>query len=365
MPVRYLWTPWDVDDEGTNTWPADFRTIEESYRDDLSNRSTHNVHSLAGIGRLALVEGPAPYISDHLAVGGVVNVGGTLTEARGWVEANTHRRAKEFLTHFETVLAHLRNHDPSDKLSLLSRFLPDQTIRGKTSQRRGTFTETWTGTDGDPWPSVWTTTELDTLDVQTPPITETIDIQSNEGRAAGPVGGQFKNSGFTFAYNGDEATDMNVKATNVSAGTTNDGPAVRIENGGGYDTFYYFRNRSLSGNDTRLYKVIDEVRTEELSDSQVQITPSRDYRLVVENDGSGDPVLDGTVWATVNTEPGTPTFSHTDTEVDAITGSGFGGLYDVIQRNSVVTWDDFEMTNNDGGGTVPKRRRLGLTGVGG
>ncbi len=364
MPERYLWTPWDVDEEGTRTWPTDFQTIQNAYKASASDRSTHNLHSLADVGRLVVVSGPADFVADHVAVPGVISLGDTLVAARGWVEANLHRRAKEFLTHFESVLAPLRNQDVRSKTQLLTRFLPDQLMRGKTSRRTGTFTETWTGTNGDPWPSVWTNTELDTLDATNPPLVETIDIQSNRGSAAGPVGGLSRRIGFTFAYNGDEATNMNVKVTNVSAGSERDGPAVRIENGGGFDTFYYFNNRSVAGDDTRLFKVIDETRTEEASNSLARVLPSREYRLVVENDGSGDPALDGTVWASAASEPGTPTFSHTDTEVDAITGSGFGGMYDVIERDAVVTWDDFEMTNNDGAAAVKVRRRLGTLGVG-
>ncbi len=363
MAERYLWTPWDVDDEGTNTWPTDFHAIQDRYKADPSRRSTHNVHSLKGIGRLVVIEGPPAYIADHLVVPGVVDIGETLTSVKGWVEANVHSRAKEFLTHFETVMAPLRKSNPLDRAGLLTRFLPNQVLRGKTSQSRGTFNETWTGTDGDPWPSDWTITEMDSLDVLGAGAggDETIEIQSNEGAADGPAGGLSRGSGFTMAYNGDEATDMNVAVKTVERGTG--GPVVRIENGGGFDTFYYTITRSQSGNDTRGYKVLDEVRTEEYSDGHLNNIDPRWQRLVVENDGSGDPALDYTEWT--GTEPGTPSVSYTDTEVDAITGSGFGGIYERLTRNATRTYDDFEMTNNDAPSGAPRRRRnLSSLGVG-
>lgn len=363
MVERYLWTPWDVGSDGTNTWPTDFHRLQDDYQADPSEHSTHNVHSLKGIGRLVLVTGPGDYVADHLTVPGVLDIGSTLTSARAWIEANTHRRAKELLSHFEAVLAPLRKQDPLDKGALLSRFLPDQGRRGLTSRRRGTFTETWTGTDGDPWPADWTNTQLDSLDVFSGGAIATFEIQSNEGAADGPVGSVNRGSGYTMAYNGDEATDMNVACITVERRIG--GPAVRIENGGGFDTFYYVNTYNQFGNDTRGYKVIDETRSEEFSSGQGNNTDPRWQRLVVENDGSGDPALDYTEWLNSVSEPGTPTVSHTDTEVDAITGSGFGGIYDVIARDATITYDDFEMTNNDApAGAVRRRRNLGLTGVG-
>ena len=267
------------------------------------------------------------------------------------------------MSHFERVLAELRRIPSRNLTSMLTRFLPDQISRPKTSQRTGTFTETWTGSDGDPWPSHWTATELDTLDLSgSKPIAVTIDINSsNQGEYAGPVGGALKRIGYTFAYNGDTAVDMNAKLDYILHQSF-DGPAVRIEAGGGYDSFYWLENRGQSGDDTRLYKIIDETRTQLATSSKNAQSEPYSMRLVVENDGSGDPALDGKAWS--GTEPGTPDISHTDTEIDAITGSGHGGFYGTPRRDTASTVENFEFTNNDAPVTGNTRRNFSSLGVG-
>ncbi len=365
MAERYFWTPWDVDDQGTLVWPRDFETIQRQWKSDPSPQSTHSIHSIDGIGRLIVVSGPDGYVADHESIPEVVDLGDTLTRARAWIETGAHRRAREFLSHFEKTMAPLRKVDPSDKTSLLARFLPDQLTGRKTSGRRGTFNETWTGTDDDPWPSVWTTTLMDTLDrFGGVPSDYDRDILSNAGRVAVSTGGALRQAGATHTYTDEQATDMNVAFKTVERRVS--GPAVRTEVGGGFDSFYYAVTHNLSGHDTRMYRVVDESRSEIASANHGNNTDPRWQRLVIENDGSGDPALDYTEWLTTVSEPGTPTLSHTDTDASAITGSGHSGIFDNVRRSWTSRYDDFEFTDNDapGGGTAPVRRNLGSLGVG-
>ncbi len=361
--TRYFWTPWDIDPSGTRTWPADFNRIQEEWKLDSSYRQTNSVHSIDNAGRIIVVSGPPAYVADHMSVPETIAIGSGLKMAWAWVEAGRHPRAREFASHFDQALAVHRKVPRSSMPAMLARFMPDQVVRQKTSQRSGTFTETWTGSDGDPWPSHWTNTELDTLDLLgTKPVAVTIDINaSNQGEYAGPSGGALKRIGYTFAYNGETAIDMNVTA-HYAARSEMDGPAVRIEVGSGHDTFYYLQNRAQYGDDTRLFKIIDETRTQIATSSRGSVAAPHDMRLVIENDGSGDPAMDGKIWS--GTEPGTPDISHTDTEIDAITGSGYGGIYGAPTRNLTTTVDDFQFTNNDLPVAGVKRRNLSSLGVG-
>lgn len=363
---RYLWTPWDVGSDGTNTWPSDFHSIQDSYKAATSRRSTQNVHSLKGIGRLVVIEGPSAYIADHMTVPGVVDLGDTLTSARGWVEADASGRAKEFLAHFEKVLAPKRKQNPRDKSALLTRFLPDQLRKRGPAWKRGTETENFTGTDGDAYPSTVTATEMDTLDFVTSGGTFTLEIFNNAASAVGFVGGPLRIRGYTVAYNGITSTDIDAHAL-VSAGGGGRllGVCNKIEVGDGFDSFYFAESRDQSGDDTRLFKIVDETRTEEASSGALAIGYPHHGRLVSTNDGSGDPALQYRAWS--GTEPGAWLIEHTDTEVDALDGTGHGGFYFTVGRDDshVFEYDLIEVTDNDTPGGAPRvRRNFGLLGVG-
>ncbi len=348
MAERYLWTPWDVEGDGTNTWPRDIHAIQDVYKADISERSTHNVHSLKGIGRLIVVKGPPQYLADHLVIPEVLDVGESIASARRWIESNADHRAKELLTHFETILAQKHKVNPNDKLNLLTRFLPDQLRKRGPAWKRGTETENFTGTNGDAYPSTVTATEMDTLDFTTSGGTFTPEIFNNAASAVGPVGGQFRVRGFSVAYDGITATDIDAH-TEVSVGVNSRrlGVANKIEVGGGFDSFYYAENREQSGDDSRLFKIVNETRTEEATNSATNLGYPHKVRLVSTNDGSGDPALQFRAWT--GTEPGTWTIEHTDTEVDALSGTGHGGFYFSVRRddNHAFEFDFIEVTDND------------------
>ncbi len=340
--------PWDVEGDGTHTWPRDVRVIQDAYKADASQRSTHNIHSLKGVGRLIVVKGPPQYLADHLVVPEVLDVGESIASARSWIESNTDHRAKEFLTYFETVMAPKRRVDPGDKGSLLARFLPDQLRKRGPAWKRGTETENFTGTNGDAYPSTVTATQMDSMDFLTSGGTFTPEIFNNAASAVGPTGGQFRVRGYSVAYNGITATDIDAH-TEITVGNNSRrlGVANKIEVGGGFDSFYYAENRDQQGDENRLFKIVDETRTEEASNSASNLGYPHKARLVSANDGSGDPVLQFRAWT--GTEPGTWTIEHTDTETDALDGTGHGGFYFTVLRNDSHAFEiDFvEITNND------------------
>ena len=364
MPERYLWVPWHTGAKG-NLLPDDFNTIGDKYASDGVRRRQNALQILDGVGRLIVVQGSTGYVNDLASMPETIEVSSTYQGMLSWVESDRNARAVDVRNQIDKVLRPLRGETRSLADSI-PRFCPDQLRKSGPPRIPGTFTEAFTGTDTDPWPSDWTQQLYDTLDFDSPTSTPTVEIQSNEGAIDGPTGGAFRRRGTLMFYNGDSAADQDVKADNMEAADSFlAGLWVRAQTANG--SAYEAESFSQSGDDSRLNRIVNEVRTADIATDSTARSAEQSIRSVVSNDGSNDPVLDLSFWQVGTSEPGSPTFSHTDTDAAALTGNSTdrGGIYVGAQRDDVTAWDNFEFTNNDTPAAATAiRRNLATLGVG-
>lgn len=351
MPERYIVTPFDVV-AGTNTWPADFRNIEEAHKAAPGNRKVSNVHSIAGSLRATAVSGNPGFISDLLAVPGVIDVGPTIHHLRNWFRDAVNAAARDLRAEV-LALAQARRQSPQ-LADLAVRFFPDQFRKGQNA-RQGTYTYAWTGSDTDPWTgdisNVMTTTYFNTGSMVIGDCT--IEIQSNAGAVVGPSGGPLKAGFIVSSYNVETGPTQNVKLTYSTYVDSNwRGPLLRIDPSDSY-TFYWLELANQSGNDFRLQRVVSQSETE-IATAAVAQAPPHDMRGEVSDDSNNDPVINGKIWS--GAEPGSADLTHTDTDAAALGGAGTrAGFMTRPERNVTVAVDDLEITITQSGLSVATR----------
>ena len=191
------------------------------------------------------------------------------------------------------------------------------------------FTETWTGANGDPWPSVWTFTSTGF----------TKDIYSLRGRLSGA------SSSVKAYYNAMTTTDSTqVVKFNVSANNGQPGLISRITSGDN-DTFYCARTGRTDSNLLYIQKCVDNTWTI-LSTITLGFTVtggSNWYYLKFNTAGSGSTTLSAKCWLSTDPEPADWNGTVSDSTA-VLQRTGSGGVYYWTGSTRTCLFDDYNVT---------------------
>ncbi len=364
MPERYLWVPEVLNvqqEDERNGYPrveaygppwADFDPIED---DAPGLVRTSALKIIDGVGRVMAASGPADSLRDMVAISEVIDIGATYLDALAWAETAVVKRAADLRAHLTGTEYRTKRSEARSLSQMLTRALPDQFRKQPKPKRTGTFTEDYDGSDDDPWPSP---TDYETYWMATWGTSGagsssygTWSIQGSIGNFTHPGGGLNSSIMRADQYEGyGTMTACNMLAHyGLDVWKQTLGPYVRgaMDESGTSDC-YMLEQRERSGNDHRLYRIVNESATEIESAGTFISQVDRGLRVIVDNDGSGDPDIDGYSWALSGSEPGTPTLTHIDTDAAALASAGYAGAF--FRGGRSANWDQaikYELTNND------------------
>jgi len=214
--------------------------------------------------------------------------------------------------------------------------------------RHGTNTTDFTAADTTAWSAVTnglTKTNLSGTDGKT-----TYDVLTNQGQAVATSGGGFYNVVDVHGQQAESAVDQLVTFTHVSGESGIEISIIGRQITSALDDFYMLENVNQSGNDTRLFRFNGGIATEKDTDTKAKIAASREFEIDIS--GSGATVtIEGRVWATSGSRPGTADITVNDADATRLTAAGYGGVYVKSERGAAtIVIDDVAWTNNDVGG---------------